>query len=56
MEGNLITDIDHIQRMRLRIDTRKWLAAKLFPRVYGEKQQIDSTVTVKHEDKLKELE
>ena len=27
---------EHIQRSRLRIDTRKWLAAKLAPKIYGE--------------------
>ena len=27
---------EHIQRSRVRIDTRKWLAAKLVPKVYGE--------------------
>lgn len=28
---------EHIQRSRLRVDTRKWLAAKLKPKKYGEK-------------------
>jgi hypothetical protein len=27
---------EHIQRSRLRIDTRKWLAAKLAPKIYGD--------------------
>lgn len=27
---------EHIQRSRVRIDTRKWLAAKLIPKVYGD--------------------
>lgn len=26
---------EHIQRSRLRIDSRKWLAAKLSPKIYG---------------------
>lgn len=30
-------DYEHIQRARLRVDTRKWMAGKLLPRVYGEK-------------------
>jgi hypothetical protein len=30
-------DNEAIQRSRVRIDTRKWLAAKLVPRLYGEK-------------------
>lgn len=28
---------DHVQRSRLRIDTRKWLAGKLAPKKYGDK-------------------
>lgn len=35
-EGNVIIDHDHIQRSRLRVDTRKWMAAKLYPKKYGE--------------------
>lgn len=34
-EGRLVVDHEHINRARLRIDTRKWLAAKLVPRLYG---------------------
>ena len=30
-----------IQRSRLRVDTRKWLASKLKPKKYGDKQQIE---------------
>jgi hypothetical protein len=32
---------EHIQRSRLRIDTRKWLLSKALPKVYGEKLDID---------------
>lgn len=35
-------DVDHIQRARLRIDARKWMAGKLRPKKYGEK--IDHTL------------
>jgi len=38
-----------------RIKTRQWLATKLLPKIYGEKQQTESTVTVRHEDDLKNL-
>ncbi len=31
---------DHINRARLRIDTRKWMAGKLRPKVYGDKVAI----------------
>lgn len=30
-------DNEAIQRSRVRIDTRKWLASKMIPRIYGEK-------------------
>lgn len=30
---------EHIQRSKLRIDARKWMAAKLRPKVYGDKIQ-----------------
>lgn len=32
---------DHIQRSKLRIDTRKWLLSKLKPERYGEKVAVD---------------
>lgn len=32
---------DHVNRCRLRIDTRKWLAAKLLPKQYGDKSKDD---------------
>ena len=30
---------EHVQRSRVRIDTRKWIASKLVPKVYGDKIQ-----------------
>ena len=36
-KGRVITDHEHIQRSRLRIDTRKWIASKLLPKRYGDK-------------------
>ena len=32
-------NVEHIQRAKLRIDTRKWMAGKLRPKKYGEKVQ-----------------
>ncbi len=32
---------ENVNRSRLRIDTRKWLAGKLKPKVYGDKQTVD---------------
>ena len=31
---------EHIQRSKLRVDTRKWLMAKLQPKKYGEKLEL----------------
>jgi len=55
-KGNKRVDSGYSQSQRLIADTRKWIACKLIPKVYGDKQQIEQTVTVKHEDALKELE
>ncbi|WP_286707975.1 hypothetical protein [Psychrobacter sp. UBA2514] len=37
---------EHIQRAKLRIDTRKWNIEKLAPKRYGSKQQIESNVNL----------
>jgi hypothetical protein len=44
-EGNetKVLDHEHIQRSRLRVDTRKWLLSKLAPRKYGEKLSAELT-------------
>ena len=34
------TDHEHIQRSKLRVDTRKWIASKLKPKKYGDSSQI----------------
>ena len=39
-EGNERTDNEVIQRSRLRVDTRKWLASKMAPKKYGDKMAI----------------
>jgi len=41
--------------LRTKIDTRKWLASKLVPKVYGDKAQSVVTV-INHEEALEELE
>ena len=38
-------DNEAIQRSRVRIDTRKWLASKLIPRIYGEHVDVTHGVT-----------
>ncbi len=39
-EGKKILDHEHVQRSRLRVDTRKWIASKLKPKKYGEKLEL----------------
>ncbi len=39
-EGNERTDTEVIQRSKLRVDTRKWLASKMAPKKYGDKVAI----------------
>ncbi len=38
-KGNKVLDHEHVQRSRLRVDTRKWAAGKLAPKRYGDKLQ-----------------
>ena len=38
-----VVDREHIQRSRLKIETRKWLASKLRPKKYGDKVQQEVT-------------
>lgn len=40
-EGNVRTNQDVIARSRLRVDARKWMAGKLRPKVYGDKQTLE---------------
>lgn len=37
---------EHIQRSKLRVDTRKWFLAKLFPAKYGDQAPQQANVTV----------
>ena len=32
---------EHLQRSRLRVETRKWLSSKLKPKKYGERQHLE---------------
>lgn len=38
-EGKTELNSEHVQRSRLRSDTRKWLLSKMLPKVYGDKMQ-----------------
>ena len=31
---------EHVQRSRIRLDTRKWMLSKVLPKVYGDKHEI----------------
>lgn len=54
-DGNEKVNSEHIQRSRLRVDTRKWIACKLLPKVYGEKVDHKHDVTVRQEDAIEHL-
>lgn len=40
------TEAAVVNAARLRVDTRKWLMAKLKPRVYGDKVEVNATLTL----------
>jgi len=41
-------DQEHIQRSRLRVDSRKWLLSKLLSKTFGDKVEHDHTGEVQH--------
>ena len=61
VDGQEKPNQENIQRSRLRIDTRKWLASKLKPKKYGDKQFIETKDTTENmadaalNDKIKSL-
>jgi hypothetical protein len=42
-DGVDVLNSEHVQRSRLRVDARKWIASKLKPRSYGDKVQAEVT-------------
>jgi len=40
-DGKRIVDHENIQRSRLRVDARKWAAARLAPKKYGDRLEHD---------------
>lgn len=52
--GKSVCNSAAVSRAKLKIDTRKWLACKLVPRVYGNKVDC-AQVTNQHENDLKHL-
>ena len=47
-DGKKRVDFDAIQRSRLRVDTRKWIASKLKPKVYGDRimQEVSGSLSI----------
>lgn len=39
--GNEVVNSEAIQRSRLRVDTRKWFASKVLPKLYGDKVAVE---------------
>lgn len=48
-QGALVSNPPAINRARLKVDTRKWLACKLVPKVYGNKIGIESDNSMSEE-------
>lgn len=44
-DGNVVERVnhDHIARSKLRVDARKWYASKVYPKRYGDRQEIEHT-------------
>lgn len=40
-DAGWVANGEHIQRSRLRVDARKWIASKLKPKKYGDRQVIE---------------
>jgi len=49
-DGNERVNGEAIQRSRLKVDARKWVASKLKPRKYGERIHQEQTVTHRFSD------
>jgi transposase len=53
----IVDGCDDPAKARVQIDARKWLYARLMPKRFGDKVQteLSGSVTLSHEDRLKEL-
>lgn len=54
-DAGWVANGENIRRAQLRIDARKWMAGKLRPKKYGEKLDIDGTLTHEAGDSIKSL-
>lgn len=64
-EEAVVLNSEHVNRSRLRVDTRKWLLSKLMPKQYGDKHEVTGKdggpIEMKHsgasdEDRIRALE
>lgn len=55
-ENGISFNSEWAARSRIRIDTRKWIACKLAPKIYGDKVHHTADIKMTHEEQLKELE
>jgi len=37
----MVVTSQSVQHAKLRVDSRKWLASKMFPKQYGDKQEVN---------------
>jgi hypothetical protein len=44
-----VVDEECVKRSQLRVESRKWLLAKMLPKVYGDKLQVDQNVSFSEE-------
>lgn len=47
---------EHVQRSKLRIDTRKWYLSKILPKKYGDKLNVDGTINKRDATGLSDAE
>lgn len=46
----LVPDHEHMARSRLRVDTRKWIACKVLPKIYGDKIHAEHSGSISLND------
>lgn len=51
----LAMDSTAVARNKLRVDTRKWILAKMLPKVFGERQTIDANIKHTGDDLILQL-
>lgn len=54
-ENGPVFNQEHVQRARLRVDTRKWFVSKLAPKKYGEHKQVEHSGSVTLGNLVEEL-